>query len=83
MKNAMQLADVLMIYAGEVRSYWRTSTGALSDAGCEYRRFLLDCADKVAAVGKVVSWEQFEQITEGDEYDYTLYAWEEVPEIAD
>lgn len=80
-KNAAALAEALKDYAGEVRSTWRTNTGALTDAGCEYRRFLLEAAEKIESFGEwEISWRIYSDLCDGDEYDYTLRAWEEVPE---
>lgn len=80
-KNANHLAIALMNEAGEIRRYWRTNSGALSDAGKEYSDFLASCADKVAAWGDYISWQKYEEICQGDDFDHALYVWEEVPEL--
>lgn len=83
MKSKTAVAAKLYEYANEVRENWIASDGGMTEAGCDYRSFLIRCAERVlTSGGNRIEWPMYEQICDGDEFDYSLRAWEEAEDIS-
>ena len=82
MKERAKVIEALETAIREVYREFRTNTGALSDAGASYVGFLRNCVDRIESDGcDVITDKEYFTICDGDEYDRTLYAWDDVPKI--